>query len=167
MATVIRSSVQTGAPGSTDAADRAATLPAPVDNGLASDDEDDPLADTEGDASALQAPDGDKNARYDPDWFKCGPEYFQDVGGGRRAVDWEGYMKEFKPRMPAATKLPWNKEAADYSNFAWADKREWKGPAPGLNLEYWDNLRSVLSATAKSTSKSKKAGSLSSKRKSL
>eukprot|EP01052_Picozoa_sp_SAG31_P066504 SAG31_NODE_25305_length_464_cov_0.578082_1_plen_54_part_10 len=47
------------------AEDRASTLPAPIDGGLVSDEEDDPLADTEGDASELRAPDGNSDAQYD------------------------------------------------------------------------------------------------------
>jgi hypothetical protein len=146
VALVILMSVPRGAAGWTGEEDRASTLPAPVDAGLASDDENDPLEDTDGDPAALQPPSGDRAAKYDPGWFKDGPEFFLDVGGGRRAVDWAKYIPEFSARMPAATKLPWKKEAADYKNTAWATNREWRGPKPGLNMEYWGNLRSGLAA---------------------
>eukprot|EP01050_Picozoa_sp_SAG11_P008374 SAG11_NODE_735_length_7452_cov_26.426629_13_plen_166_part_00 len=125
--------------------DRASTLPAPLHSGLVSDDEDDPLADTEGDTSALQAPAGVAGAKYDAAWFKePGDQYFADVGGGQRKVDWSRYMADFSPRMPAATKLDWQQEDPDFKNQAWAEKREWRGPKPGLNLEYWGKLRTVL-----------------------
>jgi hypothetical protein len=59
------------------------------------------------------------------------------------------FMAEFNKRMPAASKLPWEMQDAEFTNTTWAKERQWKGPPPGLNREYWFDLNVQLQDMSK------------------
>ena len=118
-------------------ADRAYIVPSPIDQGQHSGEEDNPFgADNLEEEHEFTPPGGEADVEFNPAnpfWKETTPRPLDD-----------NFFESLNKEVPAAKSLSWQKVSDDdigaASNTAFAKDREWRGPPPGLNCEYWDDL---------------------------